>query len=203
MNIDIELTEEQVKYLKQFAAKQYEGATDNVLTAKPLHLVQTQEKQYIYDGGGNGCLDDVYINTDEYETSPFETARDIVLKYGKYKNEEDVLDFDDAFIAEEINGYVINDLEDYLAAYDVPDNVIENIETCSVDIRWRTVAYFFIRENALEYCNKQSHNLNNPRVYSVYRGYGNEAEYEPFFDLLMAIGEKLNADDSQSEPAAH
>lgn len=203
MNINIELTEEQVKYLKQFAAKQYEGSTENMCTDKPLHLVQTQEKEYIYDGGGNGCLDDEYINTDDYATGPFKTAKDIVLEYGRYEDEEDVLDIDDACDADEVNGYVICDLEDYLAAYDVPDNVIENIEICSVNIQWRTVAYFFIRENALKYCNKQSHNLNNPRIYSVHRGYSNEAEYEPFFDLLMSIGEKLNADDSQSKPAVH
>jgi len=38
------------------------------------------------------------------------------------------------------------------------------------------------------------------------RGYSNDAEYEPFFDLLMSIGEKLNADDSKSansKPTAH
>lgn len=199
MNVNIELTDEQVKYLKQFAANQYEGSIENACTAKPLHLVQTQEKQYIYDGGGNGNLDDEFINTDDYEAGPFKSERDIVLKYGKYENENDVLDYEDAYAADNVNGCIICDLDDYFELYQVPLSITENIQCCSVDIRWRTVAYFFIRKNALEYCNKQSHNLNNPRIYSVHCGYSNNAEYEPFFDLLMAIGEKLNTMESETE----
>lgn len=187
MNINIELTDEQVSYLKQFAANQYEGAEDNVCTPKPLHLVQTQIEEYIHDGGGNGEYD-VYINTDDY-SERFENERDLVLKYGKYDNPDDVVDYETAYYEKDsINDRTIYDIDDYFKAYGIDSA----IECCSVVRRYETVAYFFILENAKKYIKAQSHNLNNPRTFTVYRGYSNESEYEPFFDLLMSIGTKLN-----------
>lgn len=40
MQITIDLTEEQENFLKEFAAKYYPNSRDNVLTSKPIHLVQ-------------------------------------------------------------------------------------------------------------------------------------------------------------------
>ena len=186
MNINIELTDKQVKYLKQFASNQYEGSDDNVWTAKPLHLVQTRVEEYIHDGGGNG-EHDVYINTDDYEKK-FKSEKDLVIEYGTYDNPDDIVDYETAHMKGFINNIRISDISDYFQAYGIGSI----IECCSVIYRYKTVAYFFILENAKKYIKEQSHNLTEPRTYTVHRGYSNEAEYEPFFDLLMNIGTKLN-----------
>ena len=186
MKMTIDLTDEQIKYLKQFAVNQHEGAEDNACTSKPLHLVQTQEEEYIHDGGGNGDYD-VYIDADNPD-KVFRNALNVVLEYGVYDNPDDVIDYNATCYGESINGNLIYDLDDYFDAY----GITANIERCSVIKKYRTVAYFFILENARQYMKSQAHNLHNPRTFTVYRGYGNDAEYEPFFDLLMSIGSKLN-----------
>ncbi len=40
----------------------------------------------------------------------------------------------------------------------------------------------------------KSHNLCEPRTYTVHCGYGNAGEYEHFFDLLMSMGQQLLED---------
>lgn len=68
-----------------------------------------------------------------------------------------------------------------------------NISKCSVVYRYYTVAYFWIRENAEDYIRRQHYNLIEPRIYTVYKGYANNYEYEPFFDFLMSVGTQLNS----------
>ncbi len=48
--ITVEITEEQERFLRLFAEKQFEGARDNLLTSKPLHLVQKQRERRIEEG---------------------------------------------------------------------------------------------------------------------------------------------------------
>lgn len=187
MKITVDLTDEQVKFLKQFAANQCEGAKDNLCTYKPLHLVQTETLEYIHDGGGNGNYD-VYVDADNPERKAFRDELNFVLEYGTYDDPSDVVDYDTAYNSEGINGKTIYDLDDYFAAY----GINSKIERCSVVKKYRTVAYFFILENAKAYLEYQSHNLTNPRTYTVTSGYANKGEYEPFFDLLMELGKKLN-----------
>lgn len=186
MNITIDLNDEQVKFLKQFAANQHEGATDNLCTRKPLHLVQTEELIYMHDGGCNGDYA-VYINTDDCEKE-FKNERDIVLEYGQYDDPDDVIDYETAFASNSLNGEIICDINDYFKAYGIESE----IECCSVVKTYRTVAYFFILENAKDYIKYQGHNLKNPRTFTVDCGYSNRGEYESFFDLLMSIGQHLN-----------
>lgn len=192
MKLEIEVTEEQAAFLKQFARNQYAGARDNVCTNKPLHLVQSKVLRCIYDGGGNGDYD-IYINTDDDELESFADARSVVMKYGKYDDPSEVLDYETAFEEAVVNDKVIFDEEDYFKAY----GVTLHIEKCSVIIDYETRAYFFILENAKKYLEYQGHNLNEPRTYTAYFGYGNKGEYEPFYDLLMSIGDQLLGGDGE------
>lgn len=57
---------------------------------------------------------------------------------------------------------------------------------------FKPVAFFFIRKQAEKYIESQSHNLENPRVFTYSSGYGNNGEFNHFRQLLLAIGEKLN-----------
>ncbi len=196
MNINIDITEKQAEFLKQFAANQYEGSKDNLATNKPLHLVQTETISYMHDGGGNGSFDvDQYIGSDaclhpnnKDECFKFENEMDLVFAYGSYDIPDEVLSYNEAYDASDVNGVVITDMRSYFEAYGInPDDV----EILSAVKSYRTVAYFFILENAREYIKYQAHNLNNPRTYTVDMGYDNRGEYESFFDLLMTIGQSL------------
>lgn len=191
MKLEIEISEEQERFLRQFAEKQYEDARDNLGTRKPIHLVQSKRLVYKYDGGGNGDYD-VYLCYPEYENEIFPDERAVVLKYGDYDDPDKVVDYDTAF-ADGIDGEIISDENDYFRAY----GVLEDIIKCSVDIEYDTVAYFFILENAREYIKYQGHNLTEPKTFTVSGGYSNKGEYESFYDLLMSIGTKLLGGDEK------
>ena len=45
-----EITEQEKKFLAEFAEKQYEGAEDNLGTATPIHIVERAEKDFVEDG---------------------------------------------------------------------------------------------------------------------------------------------------------
>ena len=53
--VSIELTEQEVKYLAEFAEKQYEGAEGNVGTRTPIHVVE-RKAQYFSQGDGDEWL---------------------------------------------------------------------------------------------------------------------------------------------------
>lgn len=190
MKLTIDINDEQVRFLKQFAEKQAEGSRDNVCTRKPLHLVQTERIEYVHDGGDNGDYN-VFINADDVELPIFENERDLVLKYGEYDDPDDVMDFETAYACDSVNDMIITDYNDYFEAY----GITSPIERLSAVRRYETVAYFFILENAKAYMSYQSHHLKNPRTYTVTCGYSNKGEYESFFDLLMSIGQQLNSND--------
>ena len=57
---------------------------------------------------------------------------------------------------------------------------------------WRNVAYFFSQEEARRYTEYQKHNLELPRIYAQSPGYNNEGDWQPFYDLLLSIGQLLN-----------
>lgn len=194
MNINVNLTEKQAEFLKQFAANQYEGSKDNLATSKPLHLVQTETISYIRDGGGSGSFDVYRYTGDDAQRYPnaydkyFKDETEFVRVFGDYEDNIEVMSFDDAYDCPCVNDVVVTDIKSYFQAYGIdPDNV----EISSAVKSYRTVAYFFILENAREYIKYQAHNLNNPRTYTVDMGYDNRGEYESFFDLLMSIGQSL------------
>jgi len=55
---------------------------------------------------------------------------------------------------------------------------------------------------AKRYMEYQKHNLTRPRTYTVSGGYSNNGEYEPFWNLLMAAGQKLLKENQSIDPEA-
>jgi hypothetical protein len=72
--------------------------------------------------------------------------------------------------------------------YDEPDK-----------IKYRTVAIFFILEEAKKYIKYQGHNLSNPRTYTVSAGYSNKGEYHHFWELLFDMGKRLNEEGGDTD----
>lgn len=189
--IEIEITEAQEEFLKTFAAKQYPGAEDNLCTVCPIHVVQTRRERVVdpdYDS-----VDHIsYYNTDmEYG---FSSEKEMIEAYYEDENIDfEILSFKEAkyedIIGHDGKEYHICDEYDYYTAYGLnPDNVHKTY----VGYYYDTVAFFFIREEAIKYMKYQGHNLTEPRVYTYGPGYANYGDYVPFWNLLMSIGQKLN-----------
>ena len=194
--VTISLSEEQEKFLKLFSSKQYEGSKDNVGTRNPLHLVQTREERVV-----DPVFDDPdkvkYIVPDEcYEE--YESLQELIKGHYKYsKCPIEIVSFDEAYEASgedefiDVNGeeQVIFDEDDYLAAYGIDKKSYYKVHTC---YHYRTVAIFFILDEAKKYMKYQGHNLTNPRTYTVDAGYSNKGEYHHFWQLLFDVGKNLN-----------
>lgn len=177
MKVTVELTEQQQQFLRQFAEMQHEGADDNLGTRKPLHLVQTKKEVVIFDGGEIGssnkyfCYEDSELYDDEVE---------LVKKHYAF-DKIDIRPFDDMHY-EDFNDVWIDSITDYFKAF--------GVKACpvSISIEYDTKAYFFTLIEAKKYIQYQAHNLHEPRTYTVAPGYSNNGDYEPFWDLLMSIG---------------
>ncbi len=190
MKIEIDITEEQEKYLKEFANKQYPGAKDNLCTAMPIHVVQTRDDVYFEPNSEYG-ENNIFIDEDGNE---YNTAEEVVRCYYECYGEDPKI---------EIEGYeygmtlkdeqgktcIIQSYEEYFEIYKME---WEDVQYLARVKRYSDVAFFFILEEAKRYIKYQSHNLNNPRVYTYSGGYGNDGEYTHFFNLLMSIGKQLN-----------
>ena len=191
MNINIELTKEQEKWLKLFAKNQKEGSKDNVGTVRPIHVVQTR-REHVTEEGYEDKI--VFISKDDGHKS-FDNVEDLVKSYYAYDEcPIEIVSFEEAYNQDEFFGvygdeYVIINENDYLEAYGIDaDDYIKQ----AIIYEYEDVAYFFILENAKKYIEYQGHNLDHPRTYTKGGGYSNYGDYEPFWDLLMAMGEKLN-----------
>lgn len=189
--IEIEITEAQEKFLKEFAEKQYIGAKDNLSTICPIHVVQDRRERVVnpdYDKVDRIIYHDSELNLDlnaleeiiehyyeeediNFSIIPYEEAKDNKIKGSDGKE------------------YYIYDEDDYLIAYGINHT---NIEKIHVGYYYENVAYFFIRDEAKDYMRYQSHNLISPRIYTFGPGYSNCGDYVPFWNLLMSIGQKLN-----------
>lgn len=169
MNINIKLTDRQVKFLKQYADV-YENERECDITSDPIVVVQTQERlasnpEYYYDG------------------------------YAYILDHEDSFDsLDDLFEFMDDNGYEY-EKETIEATFDndseYKDGDIHIAEWC-YQITWRNVAFFLTRKEANDYCRYQAHNLIKPRVYTYYMGYANHGDLQCLAPLLLAIGETIN-----------
>jgi hypothetical protein len=191
MNINVELTDKQVRYLKLFAKNQYPGADDNLCTHQPIHVVQTQKERVTE----SGYEDEVVYLVPDWDYRVFYSVEDLVKEY--YYDEEcpiPIVNFKDAYSKDFFIGIdgeenVITSDEDYLYAYGIPNDLYEKR---AVELYYEDVAYFFTLQSAKEYIKYQGHNLNNPRTYTKSGGYDNRGEYHHFWELLMSIGIKLN-----------
>lgn len=196
-NINIELTDEQEYFLKKFAKNHFSGSDQNHCTYKPIHLVQTRRERVI-DTDYDSADKVVYVNRDDYEEY-YDSVEELVKGYYEYdKCPIEIVSFDEAYKQDEFIGtdgeeYVIAEDDDYLEAYGIDTDIYYKVNT---EYHYETVAYFFSLDEAKRYIEYQGHNLDNPRTYTVGMGYSNRGEYEPFWDLLMSIGTKLNDDKS-------
>ncbi|WP_156290761.1 hypothetical protein [Oceanobacillus salinisoli] len=194
--LTINLTDEQAKFLREFAEKQKPGAKDNASTAHAFHVVENKEFDFIpYSDDLNGFFEDLPLTfttdcdydrwwddetemisdwyEDRGEDCPIEIKPFSELRYNYFKGllEEEEL---------------ITEWSEYFEAYGVKLHAMAWRKT-----RWEKVAFFFIRDEAKRYMKYQSHNLNEPRVYTYSCGYANDGDFVPFRDLLMSMGAKL------------
>lgn len=192
--VTISLTDEQEKYLKEFSSKQCEGSKDNVGTHQPLHLVQTRD-EVVVDPDYEDADKEQYHVDDWGED--YDSPQDLIVAYWEQQDEEcpiKIVTYDEAYAQDEFmdvtgEGQVIVDEDDYLAAYGIAEEFYHKV---NIGYRYRTVATFFILDEAKKYLKYQGHNLTNPRTYTVGGGYSNKGEYHHFWELLFKIGENLN-----------
>lgn len=195
--ITIKLTEEQEKFLRIFASKQFNGSKDNVETHHPLHLVQTQYEQVVdpvYEGPDVTkfvCCDDDYTE--------YASAHDLIMGYWDNCSSGcpiEIVSFEEAYAQDrfiDVNGeeQVIVDEDDYLEAYGIDEKTYYKL---NISYKYRTIAVFFILDEAKRYIEYQGHNLVKPRTYTIGAGYANKGEYHHFWELLFDIGQNLNTE---------
>ncbi len=195
--ITIQLTEQQEKFLKMFAANHYPGAKDNLATHQPIHVVQTQRVNHI---PYSPDIADFYEHLplafcfDPSYQSWYKSETELVEQYYEYRGEDPpvpVKPFEEMKYTEvhtkDGDDIWVQDYGDYFAAYDV-----ESVAIAWEEEEYEDVAFFFILEEARKYMEYQGHNLKEPRTFSYSSGYGNEGEYHHFWELLYRLGEKLN-----------
>lgn len=184
----IELTEAQEKFLKKFNKDHHAGSKKNLCTYMPIHVVEEEKYIYVpnrydidsYSIDGHIC----FIEDGEYI---YHSIDDLTEAWNDNVDEDYIIPYYKDVEGTEVNGIFIDDEEGYINAYQ-----IENIEIVYAIKYYVPTAFFFIREEAERYKQYQSHNLENPRVYTYSPGYSNCGEYEHFFSLLQKIGEQLN-----------
>lgn len=205
MQIIVDLTEQQEKFLKEFAQKQHNGAEDNRYTGNAFHVVENKRYEYIpYHNDLIDYYTDLPVShtfDSDYEDW-YENEVELIQEYYEYSSEKDCLieikPFEEVKYKEfqTVNGNYtrIVDIYDYFKAYGV------NI-TASAWKRyhWEKVAFFFILDEAKSYMKYQKHNLREPRVYTYSAGYANRGDFVPFRSLLLQMGEQLNKEDINVE----
>lgn len=182
--ITIELTEEQEKFLKEFALKQGPNSKDNVCTDRPIHLVQTQRERVV-DPAFDEPDATKYVLPDR-DYAEYASAEELVKAF--YEDKDcpiSIVSFDEAYQMDrciDIHGeeQVIVDEDDYLEAYGITK---EKYYKVNIGYYYDAVAVFFILDRAKEYLKYQSHNLEKPRTYTIGAGYANKGEYHHFWGL--------------------
>lgn len=193
--VTIELTEEQEHFLKEFAAKHYEGSKHNVGTHQPIHMVQTRRERIVdpdYDSA-----DEVKYVVPDWDYQDFDSAEELVRAW--YEDKDcpiEIVSFKDAYRANrfiDIHGeeQVILDEEEYLEAYGIDEKQYDKVHRAYY---YETIAFFFILDEAKKYIEYQGHNLRSPRTYTMGGGYANKGEYHHFWELLFSMGLKLNGE---------
>lgn len=193
MKITVDLTDNQVEFLKLFAANHYPGSAQNLGTSYPIHLVQTRRERVI-DPDHDSSDRTEYRLYDNPEGA-YESAEDLIK--AKYQYEDcpiAIVSFDDAYDADrfiDIHGeeQIILDEDDYLEAYGIE---AKDFYKVNIGYYYDTVAVFFILEEARRYMKYQGHNLTHPRTYTYGPGYANKGDYTHFWSLLFNIGTMLN-----------
>jgi hypothetical protein len=207
LKLQIEVNEQQEKFLKKFAAKHYGGAEDNLSTVMPIHVVENMQYEYFpYDAD----LDDyysecelVFTSDEDYETW-YSDETEMIRDSYEWRGEEapnSIIPYKDAEYEEitgvDNNNYLITGYKDYFKAYGVR----------LIEVAWRKptyspTAFFFIRDEAKRYIEYQRHNLRKPRIFSYSPGYANYGDYTHFYELLFNIGYQLNKESKDEQNKA-
>jgi len=174
--INIELTEQEAKYLAEFAEKQYEGAEGNVGTRTPIHVVERKE-QYFSQGDGDEWL---------CEDNDYKIYKDLDAMIKDLRESGKEIPPYDEVGYEDVNDVWITDGESYCEAYGIHAQCGSIIET------YRPVAFFLIRDEAVRYKDGyQKHNCGDCRIYTYGLGYSNNGDLPVFRELLMKLGRQL------------
>ncbi len=167
---------QELKYLAQFAEKQYEGAAANLGTRTPIHVVERKENYFSQGDGSEWLCEDT-----EYEVyKTFDEMLEDLRKSGKELPPYDEVEYED------VNDVWISDEAAYCEAYEIHAQRGTIIDT------YRPVAFFLIRDEALRYRDGyQAHNCEDCRIYTYGLGYSNDGDLPVFRELLMKMGRQL------------
>lgn len=183
--MNIELTQKERDFLSEFAEKQYEGAHDNVGTATPIHVVERREKVFVYSEYG----DDWQCEDLQYQIfGDFNAMLGALIRDGKELPAYEDVEYTDE---ETTNGVWIDSEKAYCEAFGI------NAVRGQVITIYRPVAFFLIRDEAVRYMEGyQAHNCEDCRVYTYGLGYSNYGDLPIFRNLLLKMGETLNAENA-------
>lgn len=197
--IEIELTEQQEKFLKLFAEKQYPGADDNVYTCNTIHAVETYRPIYIpYHEDQVEYYDGLPLKfTTDYDYEQWHDSEEELVQEWFERREETPPFEIKAFREIEYETFEVNDDEIFVMNYDDYFKVygIEWYAATWIKDDYEPVAFFFILDEAKRYIEYQRHNLTKPRTYTYSSGYANHGEFNHFRDLLLSMGQKLNKEE--------
>ncbi len=187
MNINIELTEVQEKFLKEFASKHFSGADDNLCTCNPIHCVQSERFIVVPYSNGVDDYEDkgkVVFVISEDDPEEFTSSVDLIIDYFDRK--------DKGLNQSQMDG--LQEIDDYHNAeeYFKENGIDEEVRVLYKIPYWEDVAFFFILDQAKSYLKYQKHNLGKSRTYTKSAGYSNYGDFNPFRELLIKIGTQLN-----------
>lgn len=186
-------TEKELEKLIQLAML-YDQERKVDSTRDPIVAVQVKVKRLVPEGyGGKRVL---VINSDG-EFTTIQDAEDI---------KEYLIDMEDEYFFEESEDeegntvWTLKDEEfdeffdDFLnygcnLTHPAYSNV--KFEVFYEEDDWKSVAFFFTRKDAEDYCQYQAHNLNEPRVFSLYSGYANHGDFPILLAMLKRLGQHL------------
>ncbi|WP_342423108.1 hypothetical protein [Paenibacillus sp. FSL E2-0178] len=178
--LEFELTEQQEKFLKEFAEKQYPGADDNVCTVNAIHAVETYRPRHIpYHEDFVDYYDDlplIFTTDTDYDNWLDSEVKAVQEWYDGRGKEPDIkivpfkeleyktieLKNSDGDLEEEI--FVMN-YDDYFKAYRINFSAAAWLQD-----NYEPVAFFFILDEAKRYIEYQGHNLTKPRTYTYSSG---------------------------------
>ena len=177
MEFKMNLKEDEIQFLKEFAEKQKEGSVDNVGTRTPIHVVERADKTFVQ------CVDgEIWIDADN-EYSEYGSLDDLIS--ARKKNGELLPDFGEVNL-EWVNEVFVTNENEYIEAYNL------NVYRGRYVISHRPVAFFFILDEAKRYKDGyQKHNCGDCRIYTYGIGYSNNGDMPVFRELLMKMGTAL------------
>ena len=186
--MNIEFTEKEKAFLKEFANKHYEGSEHNLCTPTPLHVVeQTYYRYKDYDSTIEDDEQELVIIDETDECYIRTNIKDFIKEYLNDKRE-----IDDCFnVSLNETNLDVTEIEDKIDSFCKENNINVEYKICYRVPYFVPVAYFLIRDEALRYLEYQSYNLHNPRVYTYSLGYSNGGDLPIFYNLLQRIGKGL------------